>query len=131
MAIHKIVISTTRDKQVLDVTDRIESCLGGAAEGICNIFVCHTTAAITTGEAIEGTDLDLTDTLTHLIPRMNFRHAHNPPHAPDHMVSSIMGAGLTIPFRAGKLMMGTWQRVLLVERHGPREREIVVSVITG
>jgi secondary thiamine-phosphate synthase enzyme len=128
-----IAIQTSSDKQVVDITARIENYLGqtGVVEGLCNIFVTHTTAAITTGEAIEGTDEDLMETLERIIPQIRFRHAHDPSHAPDHMISSIVGASLSVPVRDGKLALGTWQRVLLVECNGPRTRNIVVSVVSA
>ena len=128
-----ITVSTRRDKQVLDITDRIEHCLAatGISDGLCNVFVLHTTAAITTGEAIEGTDEDLMETLERMIPKVKFRHAHDPSHAPDHMISSIVGASLTLPIRDGKLQLGTWQRVLLVECNGPRDRSIVVTMLSA
>jgi secondary thiamine-phosphate synthase enzyme len=126
-----ITISTKRQKQALDITTRIHQYLvqSGVVEGLCSIFVRHTTAAITTGEAIEGTDEDLMETLERMIPEIKFRHAHDPSHAPDHMISSILGPSLTVPVRGGKLHLGTWQRVLLVECNGPREREIVLTVV--
>ncbi|MCI0490233.1 MAG: secondary thiamine-phosphate synthase enzyme YjbQ [Blastocatellia bacterium] len=125
-----ITVSTSRDKQVLDITSHVERFLDQAAvsEGLCNIFVTHTTAGITTGEAIEGTDEDLMEVLERLIPQIKFRHAHDPSHAPDHMISSILGASLTVPVSGGRLRLGTWQRVLLVECNGPRRRDIVVTV---
>jgi len=126
-----ITISTKRDKQVIDITTRIQQFLVESEidEGLCSIFVTHTTAAITTGEAIEGTDEDLMETLERMIPRINFRHGHDPSHAPDHMISSIVGASLTVPVRGGKMQLGTWQRVLLIECNGPRDREIVLTVV--
>ena len=126
-----ITIKTRRPKQVIDITGEIEHWLAGLKieAGLCNIFVEHTTAGLTTGEAIEGTDEDLMETLERMIPKINFRHGHDPSHAPDHMISSIVGAGLTLPLRNGKLRLGTWQRVLLVECNGPREREIIVTAL--
>ena len=126
-----ITISTRRDKQVLDITNRIHQYLlqTEISDGLCNIFVAHTTAGLTTGEAIEGTDEDLMETLERMIPQINFRHGHDPSHAPDHMISSIIGASLTVPVRDGKLRLGRWQRVLLVECNGPRDREIVITVL--
>ncbi|HET9531846.1 MAG TPA: secondary thiamine-phosphate synthase enzyme YjbQ [Blastocatellia bacterium] len=128
-----VAIQTSSDKQVVDITARIENYLGqtGVVEGLCNIFVTHTTAAITTGEAIEGTDEDLMETLERIIPQIRFRHAHDPSHAPDHMISSIVGASLSVPVRDGKLALGTWQRVLLVECNGPRTRNVVVTVVSA
>ena len=126
-----LTISTGKNKQVVDITGSIERYLAstGIRQGLCNIFAAHTTVALTTGEVIEGTDEDLSECLGRMIPKMNFRHQHNPAHAPDHMISSILGPSLTIPFREGKLKLGTWQSVLLVERNGPRERDLVVTVI--
>lgn len=128
-----LTISTHKNKQVVDITGPIERYLAmtGIRQGLCNIFAAHTTAGLTTGEMIEGTDEDLTETLGRMIPKINFRHEHDPAHAPDHMISSILGPALTIPFREGKLKLGKWQSVLLVERNGPREREIVVTVIAA
>jgi len=126
----QITVRTGRDKQVLDITDQVERFLAqsGIDDGLCHIFVLHTTAAVTTGEAIEGTDEDLMETLERMIPRISFRHGHDPSHAPDHMISSIVGASLTLPVRKGRLLLGTWQRVLFVECNGPRTRNVSITV---
>src|SRR6185436_15209363 len=112
MSSNTLTISTRRDKQVLDITDRVTRCVSESEvrDGLCNVFVTHTTACITTGEAIEGTDEDLMEVLEKIIPAIRFRHAHDPSHAPDHMISSIVGASLTVPVRGGELVLGTWQR---------------------
>jgi len=101
----------------------------GVQAGLCNIFVTHTTAGITTGESIEGTDEDLMEVLERLIPEIKFRHEHDPSHAPDHMISSILGPSVTVPIRNGKLQLGTWQSVLFVECNGPRERNVVITMV--
>jgi secondary thiamine-phosphate synthase enzyme len=126
-----ITISTKRDKQVIDITGRVQQVLSeaGAQTGLCHVFVLHTTACVTTGEAIEGTDEDLMETLEKMIPAIRFRHAHDPSHAPDHMISSIVGASLMVPVRGGQLILGTWQRILLVECNGPRSREVAITVL--
>ena len=128
-----ITISTQRDKQALDITDRVQQFVSELAinAGLCNVFVTHTTAAITTGESIEGTDEDLMEVLERIIPDIKFRHHHDPSHAPDHMISSIVGASLSLPINGGKLQLGTWQRVLLVECNGPRKRKVVITVLPG
>jgi len=131
MSSAKLSISTKRDKHVLDITASVEQVIArsGIHDGLCNVFVTHTTAAITTGEAIEGTDEDLMETLQRLIPEIDFRHAHDPSHAPDHMIASIVGPQVTLPVAGGKIQLGTWQRVLFVECNGPRNRECIVTVI--
>jgi secondary thiamine-phosphate synthase enzyme len=127
----EFTISTKRDKQVIDITDRVDRFISeaGVREGVCNVFVLHTTAGLTTGEAIEGTDEDLMEVLERIIPKIKFRHAHDPSHAPDHMISSILGPSLNVPVHAGSLRLGTWQRILLVECNGPRDRTVAVTLI--
>jgi secondary thiamine-phosphate synthase enzyme len=126
-----LTISTNRDKQVLDITERVQQCVSRAEvrDGLCNVFVSHTTAGITTGESIEGTDEDLMEVLERIIPHIKFRHQHDPSHAPDHMISSIVGASVTVPIKGGKLQLGTWQGILLVECNGPRQRSVAVTII--
>jgi secondary thiamine-phosphate synthase enzyme len=126
-----ITISTRREKQAIDITNRVQEYLlqTEISDGLCCVFVAHTTAAITTGEAIEGTDEDLMETLERMIPQINFRHGHDPSHAPDHMISSIVGASVAIPVSGGKLVLGRWQRILLIECNGPRDRQIALAVL--
>lgn len=124
-------ISTGSLKEVVDLTDRIESLIRQAKvqEGLCSLFVTHTTAALTTGEIGEGTEKDLLQVVEQMIPPIRFRHAHDPSHAWSHMASSILGSSLSIPISAGKLVLGTWQSVMLVELDGPRERTIHVTLL--
>jgi secondary thiamine-phosphate synthase enzyme len=124
-------VRTTNRKQVVDLTDRIEALIRKAklAEGLCSLFVTHTTAALTTGEIGEGTEEDFLQVVEQMIPRIAFRHAHNPPHAWSHMASSILGPSLAIPVSGGRLGLGTWQSVMLVELDGPRQRDVHVTLI--
>jgi secondary thiamine-phosphate synthase enzyme len=130
---HVLTVSTSNRKQVVDLTDRIEEIIRQAKveDGLCTIFVTHTTAAVTTGEIGEGTEQDLLQVVEQMIPRIEFRHAHNPSHAWSHMASSILGPSVTIPISAGKLILGTWQAVMLVELDGPRERDVHVTLISS
>ena len=124
-------INTTAAKEIIDLTDRLEPVIRKAKlqEGLCALFVTHTTAALTTGEIGEGTDEDLLKVVEEIIPRIRFQHAHNPAHAWSHMASSILGPSLAVPVSAGKLVLGTWQSVILVELDGPRERIVYVTLI--
>jgi secondary thiamine-phosphate synthase enzyme len=124
-------IRTTAAKEIVDLTDRLETVVRKAdlQEGLCALFVIHTTAALTTGEIGEGTDDDLLEVVEEMIPHIRFQHAHNPAHAWSHMASSILGPSLTVPVSAGKLVLGTWQSVMLIELDGPRERTVHVTLI--
>ena len=124
-------IRTTAVKEIVNLTDRLETVIRKAnlQEGLCSLFVTHTTAALTTGEIGEGTDEDLLVVVEEMIPRIRFQHAHNPAHAWSHMASSLLGPSLTVPVSAGQLVLGTWQSVMLVELDGPRERTVHVTLI--
>lgn len=99
----------------------------GVKDGLVHLFLAHTTAALTTANLDPGTDLDMLDAYGAIIPKMNYRHPHDPAHAGDHILSSLIGTSLTLPLKSGEIVLGTWQRVVLLEFDGPRDRRIVIS----
>ena len=123
-------IKTDRLKQIVDLTDGVHAVIARSkmTEGVCCLFISHTTAALTTGEVGEGTEEDLLDVVEAVIPKLDFRHAHDPSHAWSHMAASLLGPSLAIPVAGGKLVLGTWQSVLLVELDGPRDRNVHVTL---
>lgn len=125
-----IVISTKKKDEVVDITDLINIELGKLKikEGLCHIFLKHTTAAITTADLDPGTDLDMLDAFRGMIPQLNYRHPHDPSHVSDHILSALIGTSLALPIKSGELILGTWQRVVLIEFNGPREREILIGI---
>ncbi len=126
-------VSTTQLKEVVDLSVKIEAVIRKSKmqQGLCSLFITHTTAALTTGEIGEGTEQDFLEVVEQVIPHIQFRHAHDPSHAWSHMASSILGPSLTIPVSAGKLVLGTWQSVMLVELDGPRERDVHVTLLSS
>lgn len=124
-------VNTASLKEIVDLTERIQSVIQRAKmrEGVCALFVAHTTAALTTGEIGEGTEQDLLEVAEQIIPSIRFRHAHDPSHAWSHMAASILGPSLTLPIVDGRLALGTWQSVMLVELDGPRERTVYVTLL--
>jgi len=126
----RLSIKTRKKREVLDITDLVEEQLGknGSASGICHLLVLHTTAALTTADLDPGTDLDMLDAFEAMIPKLHYRHPHNPAHVPDHILSALIGTSLSLPFDKKKLLLGTWQRVVLVELDGPRGRELALSI---
>src|SRR6185312_7032191 len=123
----KLTIATRRKREILDITDQVESALPSDS-GVCCLNVLHTTAALTTADLDPGTDLDMLDAFEAMIPKLRYRHPHNPAHVPDHILSALIGTSVTLPFENKKLVLGTWQRVVLVELDGPREREVAISI---
>ena len=126
----KLSITTNKNKEVIDITDKIADIISNekVESGICNIHILHTTASITTADLDPGTDEDLSDAISVIIPKLKYRHPHDPSHTPDHIASSIIGTSISIPFKSKKLLLGTWQRVVLIEFSGPRKRDIIVTI---
>ena len=125
-------ISTKQLKEIVDLTELLQTAIQKAnmKDGLCSVFVTHTTAAVTTGEIGEGTEEDFLQIVEEVIPRIQFRHAHDPSHAWSHMAASLLGPSLTIPVAEGELVLGTWQSVMFVELDGPRERHVHVSLMS-
>ncbi len=124
----RLSVKTHKKREVLDITDLIEQQLGESGSGVCHVLVLHTTAALTTADLDPGTDLDMLDAFEAMIPKLRYRHPHNPAHVSDHILSALIGTSVSLPFEKKKLLLGTWQRVVLVELDGPRERELAVSI---
>jgi len=124
-------VATQGKEQVVDITAQVEVALREAerAEGVCVVFAAHTTCALTTADLDPGTDLDLLQALRSLLPKQSYRHPHNPAHAPDHLLSSLIGPSVALPFANRRLLLGTWQRVVLVELDGPRQRAIHIATV--
>jgi secondary thiamine-phosphate synthase enzyme len=127
--VNKLTFKTRKKRDVVDITDKIEDLLADSkATGICNLLVLHTTAALTTADLDPGTDLDLLDAFEAMVPKLKYRHPHNPAHVGDHILSALVGTSVALPFEKGKLLLGTWQRVVLVEFDGPRDRHVVMTI---
>jgi len=126
-------IRTRKKDEVVDITETVEEALRlmNAPDGICVVFAAHTTCALTTADLDPGTDQDLLDALRRLLPKISYRHPHDPSHTPDHILSSILGPSLMIPYVHGQLQLGTWQRIILVELDGPRQRTVHISSLNS
>jgi secondary thiamine-phosphate synthase enzyme len=123
-------VETKGRKHIVDITAKLHGMIRGKnfTDGMCHVFLPHTTAALIIGEVGEGTDDDFLQVAEEIIPKIRFRHAHNPSHAWSHMAASLIGASLSLPVVNGELSLGTWQSVWLVELDGPRERHIMVGL---
>lgn len=126
----KFSVATHRKREIVDITEQVQSHLADA-DGVCCLNVLHTTAALTTADLDPGTDLDMLDAFEAMMPKLGYRHPHNPEHVPDHILSSLIGTALTLPVESGSLVLGTWQRVVLVELDGPRKRELTLTFLRG
>jgi secondary thiamine-phosphate synthase enzyme len=124
-------VRTRQKREMIDLTAGIGEIVGrsGVHEGLCNVYVAHATAAIVINENDDpNVCVDTLDALDKLIPAGVWRHDRVDGNAASHIQAAILGPGETIPVRQGRLLLGTWQAVMLVELDGPRERRIVVTV---
>jgi secondary thiamine-phosphate synthase enzyme len=130
---HRLTIKTHRKREILDITDQVEQLFKknhAARSGACHLLVLHTTAALTTADLDPGTDADMLDAFERIIPKLTYRHPHDPEHVPDHILSALIGTSITLLFENDSLILGTWQRVILVELDGPRQREIAIGFVS-
>ncbi len=122
-------VKTAKKDQVIDLTNRVEAELPRTGSGAVLVLAAHTTCAITTADLDPGTDLDFLNALRHILPELHYHHPHDPEHTPDHILSSLIGPSVLVPFEKGQLVLGTWQRIVLVELDGPRERNVYLSFL--
>jgi secondary thiamine-phosphate synthase enzyme len=128
----EIRLRTTAKRQMIDLTARVSDIVAetGVDEGLCNVYVTHATAAIVVNENDDpNVCVDVLDLLDRLIPAGVWRHDKVDGNAASHIQATILGPSETIPVRGGKLLLGTWQAVMLVELDGPRDRRIVVTTL--
>ena len=125
----KILVTSKQKREVVDMTVDVQDLIHdlGLKDGICHLFVTHTTAALTTAEVDMSLNQDMLDVFEAMIPKLNFRHEHNPEHTPDHIMSSLVGPSITVPVEGGLLQMGNYQRIVLVEFNGPRNRDVMFN----
>jgi secondary thiamine-phosphate synthase enzyme len=131
-----IEVDTTR-RRTVDITDEVRSFCAGrgpSASGLCNVFVPHATAGLAIVETGAGSDADMVDALERLLPRdERYRHSHGSPgHGADHVLPAIVSPSVTLPVQDGRLLLGTWQSVVLVDlnRDNPR-RTVRLSFVQG
>ncbi len=108
----------TGDRRLVDVTDLVEAfCASEGRDGLVNVFVPHATAGVALMETGSGSEADLEDLLERLLPRDDrYRHRHGSlGHGGDHLLPVLVAPSLSIPVDAGRLALGTWQRVVVVD----------------
>ncbi|MET9950107.1 secondary thiamine-phosphate synthase enzyme YjbQ [Streptomyces sp. NPDC006339] len=128
-------LTTGSTETVTDLTDRCEDFLSRAAEGrdgLLNLFVPHATAGLAILETGAGSDDDLLTALHHLLPADDrWQHRHGSPgHGRDHVLPALVPPHATLPVVAGRLVLGTWQSVCLVDTNKDNpERQVRLSFL--
>ena len=124
-------VRTAAREEIRLITAEVDRALSSLTkgDGICTIVTPHTTCAISVNEnADPDVPRDLTKALRAMIPNVKFEHDEGNSDA--HLLSMLIGASLSWPYRNGKLILGRWQAIYFIELDGPRERKVTVYVTT-
>ena len=127
-------IHTGGTEQVLDITGQCEDFVQDRADGLLHIFVPHATAGLALIETGAGSDDDLLAALDELLPADGrWRHRHGSPgHGRDHVLPAFVPPYATLPVVGGRLQLGTWQSVCLVDTNGDNPtRQFRLSFLAG
>lgn len=123
-------VKTRSRFESIDITELVEESVKGINDGVAYVFSKHTTCSIIINEAEKGLMRDYIEWAKKLVPPDGFfehNNIDNNGHA--HIISSIIGNSRVIPITGGKLDLGTWQRVILLEFDGPRTRTVLVRAM--
>ena len=125
-------LRTTRKLERRDITEEVAKAAGklGVASGALLVSLPHTTAAVAVGEAWDpDVTSDIERALAAWVPGVRFDHAEG--NSPAHFLSEAIGVSCLVPLEKGKLVLGRWQGVFLIELDGPRERHVQVRALAS
>mgnify|MGYP003596929083 CR=1 FL=1 len=114
----------------IDITGQVRKIVasGNVQNGLCQIFVPHTTAGVTINEnADPDVVTDMLAALGKIVPDLHYRHSEG--NSPAHVKSSLVGCSITVPISEGRLCLGTWQGIYFCEFDGPRTRKVWVNLV--
>jgi secondary thiamine-phosphate synthase enzyme len=128
---HELTVRSRQRTEVIDLTAAVARIVADAeiASGLCNVYVPHATAAVVINENDDpNLCSDLLDALDRLVPQGQWRHDRVDGNGAAHIKAAMLGPSETIPVEEGRLLLGTWQAIMLVDLDGPRQRRVVVTV---
>ena len=114
----------------IDITGQVRKIVasGNVQNGLCQIFVPHTTAGVTINEnADPDVVTDMLAALGKIVPDLHYRHSEG--NSPAHVKSSLVGCSITVPISEGRLCLGTWQGIYFCEFDGPRTWKVWVNLV--
>lgn len=128
----KTTVRTTKRKEFLEITGIVDGMVRktGIKNGICHIYVPHTTCGLTINEnADPSVKADIISKLEQLVPE-NDRYTHSEGNSDAHIKSGILGHSVSVFIEEGTLLLGTWQGIFLCEFDGPRTRQIWLKIFS-
>jgi secondary thiamine-phosphate synthase enzyme len=129
----ELKVKTPERVALVDITDDVKRAMteNGTRDGLCNLFVPHTTASIIISENWDpDVPADLLKQLERIVPREG-GYKHSEGNSQAHILSVMLSTSINVPVHDGKLALGRWQGVMLAEFDGPRERSVYVSVVAS
>lgn len=127
----QLTIKTHNQTEMIDITNQVEQLLDGQAlkDGICMIYVPHTTAAVTINESADpSVREDILMVLNQMVPwKAPYQHLEG--NSPAHVKTSLIGSSELIQIKNGRLVLGTWQGIFFCEFDGPRTRKANVTIL--
>ncbi|HEY9403439.1 MAG TPA: secondary thiamine-phosphate synthase enzyme YjbQ [Pyrinomonadaceae bacterium] len=129
-----IKVRSREREQLVEFTDEVRRRLkaSGAREGICVLYVQHTTAGLTINEnADPDVPRDMLHALRTLIPQHGMDFRHDEQNSDAHIKTTLVGTSVTVPFHEGELLLGRWQGIFLCEFDGARERQVILQVMSN
>jgi secondary thiamine-phosphate synthase enzyme len=127
-----ISVATQSAKESRDITEEVRAVVtrSGVTSGLCHVMVLHSTAAIVVNETDDpNIGRDIVTALDRAVPdHAGWLHDRIDDNAHSHIKAAILGPSELVPVAAGDLLLGTWQRIVLMEFDGPRKRRISVQV---
>jgi secondary thiamine-phosphate synthase enzyme len=128
---HVLHVRTARRTEMQDVTDEVAAAVreSGCAEGVCHLYVPHTTAGVTINEGYDpAVAQDIAAEFDRVVPRLK-NSAHVEGNSDSHIKTTLVGSSETVWIVAAKLALGRWQRIFFAEFDGPRSRELRVKIV--
>jgi secondary thiamine-phosphate synthase enzyme len=125
-------VKTAARTELIEITPTVEGALrkAGVKDGICFVFVPHTTAAVTINENADPSVVeDILHTTEKIVP-VHDRYRHTEGNSPGHIKASLFGSSAAVFVEAGKLVLGRWQGIFFCEFDGPRTRKVHVKIIS-
>ncbi len=130
--LHRINIQTKSRVEFQDITLQVKNAVAKSSlkSGICHVVTLHTTSAITVNENADPDVVkDMIDELNSLVPQHSL-YRHREGNSPAHIKASIIGNSASLIVEDGTLLLGTWQGIFFCEFDGPRNRTVLVKVIS-
>lgn len=130
--ITEITVKTKTRIEFVDITSEVQRVVkqSGVNEGICYLYVPHTTAGVTINEGADpSVTKDINNTLKKLVPP-DAGYSHMEGNADSHVKTTLVGPNTFVLIEGGKLRLGTWQAIFFCEFDGPRTRKVLVKVVS-